>query len=253
MKITVLGSGTSQGVPVIACQCKVCKSSDKHDKRLRSSVMIQKECTTVVIDTGPDFRQQMLRENVENLDAILITHTHKDHIAGLDDVRSFNYLSGKPMQVYASAYDQEEIKREFAYAFDKKPYPGVPKIELKELTEKDIIIGKLHIRPFRVMHHQLEVFGFRIDDFAYITDANYIPASSMEKLFGVKVLILDALRKEKHVSHFNLEEAIQLAKRLKVEQTYFTHLSHLMGLHHQVQKELPENMALAWDGLKINM
>jgi phosphoribosyl 1,2-cyclic phosphate phosphodiesterase len=253
VKITILGSGTSQGVPVIACECIVCRSNDPRDKRLRSSILIESENTTIVIDAGPDFRQQLLREQVKKLDAILITHTHKDHVAGLDDVRSFNYLTKRPMKVYASKFDQEEIVKEFSYAFEESPYPGVPRISFEDLSESSYAIGDISFLAFKVLHHQLEVFGFRLNDFAYITDANFIPESSMKKLEGIKVLVVDALRKEKHISHFNLQEAISLAQRLQVEQTYFTHVSHLMGLHSEVQKQLPDNMSLAWDGLQIKV
>ncbi|HQQ12379.1 MAG TPA: MBL fold metallo-hydrolase [Bacteroidales bacterium] len=253
MKITILGSGTSQGVPVIACHCDVCSSDDTHDKRLRSSVLIQTENTSVVVDAGPDFRQQMLRARVNTLDAILITHTHKDHIAGLDDVRSYNYLSGKAMKVYASLSDQDEIKQEFRYAFAENPYPGVPEIELMELTTNDFHIGKLHIQPLLLMHMRLQIFGFRIGGFAYLTDVNFIPEDSMKKLHGVHTLVIDALRKKPHPSHFNLEQAISVAQHLQPERTFFTHISHLMGRHMDVQNELPEKMWLAYDGLEIEM
>jgi len=253
VKITILGSGTSQGVPVIACHCDVCSSDDTHDKRLRSSVLIQTENTSVVVDAGPDFRQQMLRARVNTLDAILITHTHKDHIAGLDDVRSYNYLSGKAMKVYASLSDQDEIKQEFRYAFAENPYPGVPEIELMELTTNDFHIGKLHIQPLLLMHMRLQIFGFRIGGFAYLTDVNFIPEDSMKKLHGVHTLVIDALRKKPHPSHFNLEQAISVAQHLQPERTFFTHISHLMGRHMDVQNELPEKMWLAYDGLEIEM
>lgn len=253
MKITILGSGTSQGVPVIACHCDVCSSKDTHDKRLRSSVLIQNDNTSVVVDAGPDFRQQMLRARVNTLDAILITHTHKDHIAGLDDVRSYNYLSGKAMKVYASLSDQNEIRQEFRYAFAENPYPGVPEIELMELTTNDFHIGDLHIRPLLLMHMRLQIFGFRIGGFAYLTDVNFIPEDSMKKLQGIHTLVIDALRKKPHPSHFNLEQAIGVAQHLQPERTFFTHISHLMGRHKDVQNELPEKMWLAYDGLEIVM
>jgi phosphoribosyl 1,2-cyclic phosphate phosphodiesterase len=253
VKVTVLGSGTSQGVPVIACPCNVCASDNPKDKRLRSSIMIETSETTIVVDAGPDFRQQMLRENVKKLDAILITHTHKDHIAGLDDVRSFNFLTRKPMKVFARSADQMDIRKEFSYAFTDNPYPGVPEFEMIDLLEKPFQVGDIQIIPFEVKHMMLKVLGFRFGDFAYITDANVIPEKSIEKLKGVKVLVIDALRKKKHLSHFNLEEAILVAQRLGVRQTYFTHISHLMGLFDDVQKELPEGMMLAWDGLSFEV
>ncbi|KAF0130192.1 MAG: PhnP protein [Bacteroidetes bacterium] len=253
MKITVLGSGTSQGVPVIACPCDVCASSDPFDKRLRSSVLIETATTTVVIDAGPDFRQQMLRAGVKKLDAILITHTHKDHIAGLDDVRSFNYLTGKAVVVYARPSDQLEIKQEFSYAFSENPYPGVPEFDLRNLSIDQIQIGDLTIQPVELKHMNLSVFGFRIGDFSYLTDVNFIPKDSMDILKGTQILIIDALRKKAHPSHFNLDQAIDVAQHLEVPQTYFTHISHLMGKHSAIEKELPKNINLAWDGLEIEL
>lgn len=253
VKITVLGSGTSQGVPVIACPCDVCSSPDPFDKRLRSSVLIETATTTVVIDAGPDFRQQMLRASVKKLDAILITHTHKDHIAGLDDVRSFNYLTGKAVVVYARPSDQLEIKQEFSYAFSENPYPGVPEFDLHDLSTDQFQIGDLTIQPVELKHMNLSVFGFRIGDFSYLTDVNFIPKDSMDILKGTQILIIDALRKKPHPSHFNLDQAIDVAQLLQVPQTYFTHISHLMGKHSAIEKELPKNINLAWDGLEIEL
>jgi len=248
-----LGSGTSQGVPVIGCPCAVCASVDDRDKRLRSSVMVDDGQTCLVIDTGPDFRQQMLRENVKKLDAVLITHCHKDHIAGLDDVRSFNFLQQRPMRVFAGEADQQVIKLEFAYAFADNPYPGVPKIDLIDIHLKPFTVGTLEVIPFLVKHMHLDVFGFRIGDFSYITDANFIPPESMDIIRGSKVIILDALRHKKHVSHFTLDEAVEVIKELKPDLSYFTHISHLMGKHQEVESGLPENMFLAYDGLEIQL
>jgi phosphoribosyl 1,2-cyclic phosphate phosphodiesterase len=248
-----LGSGTSQGVPVIGCPCAVCASVDVRDKRLRSSVMADDGQTCLVIDTGPDFRQQMLRENVKKLDAVLITHCHKDHIAGLDDVRSFNFLQQRPMKVFAGEADQQVIKQEFAYAFADNPYPGVPKIDLIDILLKPFTVGTLEVIPFLVKHMHLDVFGFRIGDFSYITDANFIPPESMDIIRGSKVIILDALRHKKHVSHFTLDEAVEVIKELKPDLSYFTHISHLMGKHQEVESGLPENMFLAYDGLEIQL
>jgi phosphoribosyl 1,2-cyclic phosphate phosphodiesterase len=253
MKITVLGSGTSQGVPVIGCPCEVCASSDSRDKRLRSSVLVDDGKTCFVIDTGPDFRQQMLRENVKKLDAVLITHCHKDHIAGLDDVRSFNFLQKRPMNVYAGKAEQKVIRQEFAYAFSGNPYPGVPKLALNEIQLEPITIGTIQVIPFLVKHMHLDVFGFRISDFAYITDVNFIPPPSMDIIRGSRVIILDALRRKKHVSHFTLDEAVEVIKDLKPEKSYFTHISHLMGKHGEVEAQLPETMFLAYDGLEIQL
>lgn len=253
LRVTILGSGTSQGVPVIACQCPVCLSNDPYDKRLRSSIMVESGGTCIVVDTGPDFRQQMLREDVRTVDAILISHTHKDHIAGLDDVRSFNYLMKRPMKVYASKQDQEEIEREFAYAFGDKKYPGVPEIQLIDLSLRPFYVGDIHIQPVEVMHRYLKVFGFRFGRFAYLTDLNHIPANSMKLLKGVDYLVIDALRKEKHISHFNLEDAIEAAQLIGAKNTWFTHVSHLMGFHAQVNISLPTGMALAYDRLQIDI
>lgn len=251
--ITILGSGTSQGVPVIGCQCEVCSSTDKLDKRLRASILIETAETNVVVDTGPDFRQQMLREKVTKMDAVLITHCHKDHIAGMDDLRSFNFLQKKAMPIYASPDDQKVIKTEFSYAFADKKYPGVPSFDLIDLHEKTLKINDLIINPIRVMHRYLPVFAFRIGNFAYITDANYISPESFDALKGIDILVIDSVRKEKHISHFSLSEAIEVAKQLNVKKTYFTHISHLMGKAADVNAELPEGMQLAWDGLKIKI
>lgn len=253
VKVTVLGSGTSQGVPVIACPCPVCASADEHDKRLRSSILLQTASTTLVVDAGPDFRQQMLRAGVKKLDAILISHTHKDHIAGLDDVRSFNYLTGNPMPVFACKRDQEEIRHEFSYAFTKNPYPGVPEYDLHELTTEPFQLGDIPIQAVELLHMHLSVFGFRFGRFAYLTDVNHIPPKSMKVLEGIEILMIDALRKKPHLSHFNLEQAIEVAEQLAVKTAYFTHISHLMGFHREVQAELPANMFLAWDGLSFEI
>ncbi|MEE4258888.1 MAG: MBL fold metallo-hydrolase [Bacteroidales bacterium] len=252
MKITFLGTGTSQGVPVIACPCSVCKSTSPKDKRLRSSVLVELDKTTLVIDAGPDFRYQMLRNNVKTLEAILITHCHKDHIAGLDDVRSYNYLQKKPMDIYASKRDQEAIKQEFSYAFREQLYPGVPVINLYDI-QNGIQIGDVKVKVLPVLHMKMEVYGYRIGNFAYITDANYIPEDTMTKLLDCKVIVLNALRKEPHVSHYNLEEAVRVLEFLRPEKAYLTHISHLMGFHNEVEKELPEFICLAYDGLEIKV
>ena len=253
MQITFLGTGTSQGVPIIACDCIVCQSVDTRDKRLRSSILIEEKGKTFVIDTGPDFRQQMLRENVKNMDAIIFTHEHKDHIAGFDDIRAFNYVNQKKMEVYASPNVQEAIKREFAYIFSDFKYPGIPEINLHLLENKLTTIDGVDFMPIEVMHYKLPVFGFRINDFTYITDANYISDKEKEKIKGSKVLVLNALRRESHISHFTFEQAIELVRELKPEKAYFTHISHQLGLHSDVSQELPSNIELAFDGLKIQL
>lgn len=253
MKITVLGSGTSQGVPVIACDCAVCRSIDPRDNRTRSSIFIEKDGVNIVVDTGPDFRTQMLRERVKNLDAVLFTHEHKDHVAGLDDVRAFNFKhNGKPMEVFATEQVQEALMREFSYVFAENKYPGVPEINLHTITESPFLVKGIKVTPIETLHYKLAVKAFRIDDFAYVTDANYISNSEKEKLKGLDVLILNALRKSKHISHFNLEEALALIEELKPKRAYLTHISHLLGLHREVETELPSNVYLSYDGLQIN-
>ena len=251
MKITFLGTGTSQGVPLIACKCEVCTSTNVKDKRLRSSIMVETSTTTIVIDTGPDFRQQMLREQVEQLDAVVFTHEHKDHIAGLDDVRAFNFINGKHIEVYATSRVQAAIKREFAYVFAEDKYPGIPLINLNEIDLAPFQIKDIKLIPIEVMHYKMPVLGFRIADFTYITDAKSISEKEKEKMKGSKVLVLNALRREEHISHFTFQEAIDLAQELNVEQAYFTHISHQLGLYEQVSEELPSNIFLAYDGLKL--
>lgn len=253
LRFTFLGTGTSQGVPVITCTCAVCTSKDKKDNRTRTSLFIQSSKTSVIIDTGPDFRHQMLREKLNDLDAVLFTHGHKDHVAGLDDIRPFNYLLGKTMDVYAEESVQEILKREFAYAFVGHDYPGAPQINLKTIDETPFTIGDIPIIPIRAMHKNLPVLGFRVHDFTYITDANYIAPKDLEKIKGSKVLVLNALRKEPHYSHFNLEQAIEIVYKVQPEMAYFTHISHHLGLHEVVTHELPDNISLAYDGLQISL
>ncbi|MFW5792705.1 MAG: MBL fold metallo-hydrolase [Bacteroidota bacterium] len=253
MEVVLLGTGTSQGIPVIACDCKVCQSTDPLDKRLRSSVLIKTPDTNICIDAGPDFRQQMLRENVKDLEAILITHNHKDHTGGLDDVRAFNWVHKKPMDVYARPDDLLSLKKDYRYAFNDHKYPGVPKINLKEIPKNTFDIKSLSFTPIEAMHLQMPVVGFRIGDFSYLTDANFIKAGQIEKMKGSKVIVINALRKQKHISHFNLDEALDIINIINPQKAYLTHISHQMGFHKEVQKELPENVFLAYDGLKIKM
>ncbi len=254
MKVRVLGSGTSQGVPVIACDCEVCRSDDPHDKRLRTSILIEHKESVFVIDTGPDFRQQMLEAQVKKLDAVLFTHEHKDHVAGLDDVRAFNFLSkGKAMEVFATLRVQTALKREFEYVFADNPYPGIPKIKLNTIKNETFELEGLKIQPIEVMHYKLPVLGFRIHNFAYVTDANYISPEEKKKLQNLDVLILTALRIEKHISHYNLEEAIELIQELNPKKAYLTHISHLMGKQKNVEKQLPPNIHFCYDGLVLNL
>jgi phosphoribosyl 1,2-cyclic phosphate phosphodiesterase len=251
VKITFLGTGTSQGVPVIACECSTCLSDDQHDKRLRTSLLLEINGITLVFDAGPDFRQQMLREHVTKLDSIILTHEHKDHISGMDDVRAFNYKSQDAIDIYSEERVQKAIKKEYAYVFSEFQYPGIPKMRLNSITDHAFSIKGIQIVPIRVFHYRLPVYGFRVGDFAYITDANYIPEESKEKLFGVKYLVINALRKEKHISHFSLREAIDFVREISPKKAFITHISHQMGYHAEVSKELPREIVLAFDGLSF--
>jgi len=251
--ITFLGTGTSQGVPVIACDCEVCTSINPHDKRLRSSIMIETDDKTVVIDSGPDFRYQMLREKVKKLDAIVFTHEHKDHVAGMDDIRAFNYRQNNAIDVYATERVQEALKREFAYIFAEFKYPGIPQINMHAIDLTPFDIGSLHLIPIEVMHYKLPVLGFRIGDFTYITDAKTIAQSEIEKIKGTKILVVNALQTQSHISHFTLDEAIEFAQLVGAEKTYLTHISHRLGLYSEVSEQLPAGIELAYDGLKLKI
>ncbi|SEL03901.1 MBL fold metallo-hydrolase [Parapedobacter koreensis] len=251
MTIRFLGTGTSQGIPVIACDCAVCTSLNAKDKRLRSSVLIQVDDKNIIIDTGPDFRYQMLREHVTHLDAILFTHSHKDHVAGLDDVRAFNRQQGGAIDIYGTLDVHEALKREFYYAFTAKKYPGVPQLKLHEITSSPFSLFGMEIIPIEVMHYMMPVLGFRMGDFTYITDAKTVNDTEAQKIRGTKVLVLNALQRDAHISHFTLDEAIAFARHIGAEQTYFTHISHNLGLHDDVQAELPEGISLAYDGLVL--
>jgi phosphoribosyl 1,2-cyclic phosphate phosphodiesterase len=253
LKITILGSGTSSGVPMIACDCDVCTSTNKKDKRLRSSILVQSANTTLVVDTGPDFRYQMLRENIKHLDAVVFTHPHRDHIAGLDDIRAFNFLTKKSMDVYADSLTEEALRRDFYYAFTDTKYPGLPDLDLHTITLDPFIVGDIPITPILVWHLKMPVMGFRFGKFTYITDANRIDEDSKEKIKGSEILVLNALRKEKHISHFTLGEAIALVKELGIPRAYFTHISHQLGLHDVIESELPEGIHLAYDKLVLEV
>ncbi len=253
MRVTLLGTGTSQGVPVIGCACPVCRSIDFRDKRLRTAVHVQIGEISLVIDTGPDFRQQMLRENIVRLDAILFTHEHKDHTAGLDDVRAYNFRQNRDMPVYGYKRVLDILRRDFGYAFEEVKYPGVPQIQLHEISSEPFTVEGISIIPIEVLHYRLPVLGFRIGDFSYITDANAIPPAEMQKIRGSRIIVFDALQQEPHISHFSLEEAVAILEDLQPEKAYLTHLSHRMGLHKDINEKLPPFIQLGYDGLKIDL
>lgn len=253
MKITFLGTGTSQGIPLIGCTCSVCTSANPKDNRLRSSVMIENKNTNIVIDTGPDFRQQMLRHKVSKLDAVVFTHEHKDHIAGLDEVRAFNFINQIVMPVYATERVQQALKMEFAYIFADLDYPGIPKISLHTIDDSVFNVGDLKLIPINVLHYKLPVKAFRVGNFTYITDANFISEEEKEKIKGSEVVVINALRRNEHISHFTFNQAVDLANELKAKKTYFTHISHQLGKHDEVNLELSDHIELAYDGLEIEV
>ena len=253
MKLTILGSGTSQGVPVIACECAVCRSTDRHDKRLRCSAMLEINGQNILIDAGPDFRYQMLRAGVKDLRAILLTHEHKDHIGGLDDVRAFNWVKNGAVDVYANLRTKEIVLKDYSYAFSENKYPGVPEINLHTVGEEPFYIDDTEFVPIQVMHYKLPVLGYRTGNFAYLTDANYISETSMKKLAGVEYLVINALRKEPHLSHFTLAQALEVTKELGVKHAWLTHIGHQMGLAAEVSRELPSNVSLSYDTLQVEI
>ncbi|MCC5920398.1 MAG: MBL fold metallo-hydrolase [Cyclobacteriaceae bacterium] len=254
MKVTFLGTGTSQGIPVIGCECEVCQSYDHRDERLRTSILIEVDDKHLVVDTGPDFRQQMLREKTKKVDAVLFTHEHKDHTAGLDDIRPFNFMTHSDMPVFAVDRVIDQLKREYAYIFADHKYPGIPRV-ITHAIDKSVFypFPNVRVQPIEVAHHKLPVLGFRIDDFTYITDAKTITDEEFEKIKGTKVLVLNALQQHEHLSHLTLQEALAWVERIQPERAYFTHISHRLGMHHDIQKLLPENVFLAYDGLKIKI
>lgn len=253
MIVTFLGTGTSQGVPVIACGCEVCTSADARDKRLRSSILIEAEDKTVVIDSGPDFRYQMLRANVQRLDAVVYTHEHKDHVAGMDDIRAFNFKQQEPMNIYADTRVQAALMREFPYVFAEFKYPGIPQVNIHPIGLEPFDIGSIHFIPIEVLHYKLPVLGFRINDFTYITDAKTVSDAEKEKIKASKILVVNALQHQSHISHFTVDEAIAFAQEIGAETTYFTHISHRLGKHADVEPLLPAGIKLAYDGLKFNI
>lgn len=253
MKITFLGTGTSQGIPVIACDCTVCTSADPRDNRLRASVMIQVDDKTIVIDSGPDFRYQMLRAGVKHLDGLVFTHEHKDHVAGMDDIRAFNYKQGEAINIYAHQRVQEALKREFPYVFAHHKYPGVPQIDLFEIGKHPFEVAGVPFIPIEVMHFQMPVLGFRVADFTYITDAKTVSAEEREKIKGTRILVINALQIDKHISHFTLAEALDFASEITAERTYLTHISHKLGTHAEISKRLPAGVEMAYDGLILEI
>jgi len=253
MKVTFLGTGTSQGIPVIACDCKVCKSKNPKDNRLRTSVLIEVKNQTIVIDTGPDFRQQMLREDVKKIDAIVFTHQHKDHVAGLDDVRAFNQKFQKDMDLYCSAEVEEALIREFPYVFSTYKYPGVPEVRIHNIKNETFTINEVNVTPIEALHYKLSVFGYRIKDFVYLTDISSISEKEKEKMKGADIIVLDALRKEPHISHLSMQQAVDLLEELQPKKGFLIHISHLMGLHNEVIKELPDFIQPAYDGLILEL
>ncbi|MBA9079739.1 MBL fold metallo-hydrolase [Rufibacter quisquiliarum] len=253
MKVTFLGTGTSQGVPVIGCECDVCRSLDYRDKRLRVSVHLEVEGKSLIIDSGPDFRQQVLRERIKRVDALLFTHEHKDHTAGMDDIRAFNFMQRIDMPVYADERVLRQLQQEFSYIFTNATYPGVPRVELHPISNQPFEVQGIQVTPIQVMHHKIPVFGFRVGDFTYITDANFISEEEKEKVRGSKVVVVNALRREPHISHFSLSEALALLEDLAPQQAYLTHISHLLGLHREIETELPPHIRLAFDGLTLSL
>lgn len=236
---------------MIGCDCEVCTSSNPKDKRLRSSIMVQTKDTTIVVDTTPDFRYQMLRLGIKKVDAVIFTHPHKDHIAGLDDVRAFNYLTKKPMEVYANYLTEEALRRDYYYAFSDTKYPGVPEINLNTITTEPFMVKELLVQPILVWHLRMPVLGFRFGPFTYITDANRIDEKEKEKIKGSDTMVVNALRKESHISHYTLDEAVALVRELEVPNAYFTHISHQLGLHDVIENDLPQGIHLGYDGLEL--
>lgn len=253
MEVTFLGTGTSSGVPLIGCQCRVCKSADPRDKRLRSSILIREEEMTVCVDCGPDFRQQMLREDVRHLDAILMTHQHKDHTGGIDDIRSFNFINRRAIDFYCDYPTELGIKEQYSYAFTETEYPYLPKMNFIRITDKPFHIGNLPVLPIEVMHANMPVKAYRFGNFTYVTDAKTISPEERNKIRGTKILVLNALRKEPHYSHFSIDEALEVVDDIKPELTYFIHMSHQFGLHAEMEKIMPPHVRIAYDGLKIQV
>lgn len=251
LNFTFLGTGTSQGIPVIGCECAVCQSVDTKDKRLRSSLLIESDTTSVLIDVGPDVRQQLLLAKVKKLDAIVITHEHMDHVSGLDEIRPFNFQMEQAMRVYASERVQERLREQYSYIFAENKYPGAPSVELHTISDEAFQIGDIPFLPIEVMHGKLPIWAYRVHDFTYITDANYISAKEKEKMKGSRFLVVNALKREEHHSHFNVSQALELITEINAGENFLTHISHQLGIHEKVQAELPTNVRIAFDQLKI--
>lgn len=250
-RLTFLGTGTSQGVPMIGCGCEVCRSADPHDKRLRSSVLVEHEGLKILVDAGPDFRQQMLTAGVSHLDAILLTHNHKDHTGGLDDIRAFNYLEKKATQIYCEKYVEDSLRKEYSYAFDENRYPGAPEWNVNIIDERPFCISGVEIIPIRGKHFRLPVLGFRFGSIAYCTDMNHIPEEEFAKLEGLDHFIINCVRRGRHISHFSLEGALKVAGRVGAKHTWLTHLSHQLPVYEELSAELPADVRPAYDGLTI--
>ena len=247
-----MGTGTSSGVPMLGCGCDVCSSPDAKDKRYRSSVYVEYEGLKLLVDCGPDFRSQMLREDIRHIDAILLTHNHKDHTGGLDDVRSFNYFEKRAFPIYCEGYVQASLKQEYSYAFDENPYPGAPRYELHTITDEPFDIGGVEIVPVRALHFTLPVLGFRFGKFGYLTDASKIADEDIDKFRGVETFVINAIRFKRHISHFTLDQALEVAAKVGAKQTYLTHLSHQLPRHEELKKILPPGVEPAFDGLRID-
>lgn len=250
-RLTFLGTGTSQGVPMIGCGCEVCKSTDPRDKRLRSSVFVEYQGLQLLVDAGPDFRQQMLSAGISGVDAILLTHNHKDHTGGLDDIRAFNYHEEKPTRIYCEKYVEETLKMEYSYAFAEKKYPGAPDFDVHLIDENPFMIDNVEIIPIRGMHYKLPVLGYRFGNIAYCTDMNCIPEEEFAKLQGLEHFIINCVKRGNHISHFSLEGAIETAEKVGAKHSWLTHLSHRLPAYAELSAELPENIHPAYDGLEI--
>lgn len=251
-QLTFLGTGTSQGVPMIGCGCEVCKSTDPRDKRLRSSVLVKHEGVKILVDAGPDFRYQMLRAGVSSLDAILLTHNHKDHTGGLDDIRAFNYLEKKATQIYCEKYVEESLRKEYSYAFEEIRYPGAPEWDVHIIDDKPFTVNGVEIIPIRGRHFKLPVLGYRFGNIAYCTDMNHIPDEEYEKLQNLDHFIINCVRRGRHISHYSLEQAIEVAQKVGAKHSWLTHLSHQLPCYEELKKELPEGILPAFDGLVLD-